>query len=138
MLSKRNKIIILTVLIGLLNFSCDHSDDKELAKSKVLEFRQRSKQNEYDKIYEQACSKFKESVSKETFTEGLSNISSEVSDSENFVLENSKVNVDLISGTQFFLIYKPISEGRVVLEEYVFVKENGNLCLYNYRFDTKQ
>lgn len=131
--------LILTFFsFGSIFISCDFSDKKRNAEQKVLEFRRKIKQQDYAQIYEQAHSKFKKSVNKDDFVSGLSRIGFEIAEPDNFVLESSKVSTDLINGNLTILIYKPKTEGKIVLEEYVFASENDDLLLFNYRIDTKK
>lgn len=134
-MKKRHTLSAFTwILVGLLSISCGTSNDKMISEEKVLEFRQRVRQEQYDQIYEEASSAFKKSADKQQFTEGLKLVRSEISVPENLVLQDWKVNKDLVAGTSVILVYQTKKEGNVFLEEYAFIKENGEFLLYNYRF----
>lgn len=134
------KIKILAVLFFVVAVvSCNPIDEKFTCEEKVVEFRKKVKQKNFDEIYEQASSKFKQSVNKTDFALGLSNIADEIGEPDNFVLESWKVNSDIVNGITFVvLVFKPLQTKQVVLEEYVFIKENQDYLLFNYRYDHLQ
>ncbi len=97
---KKGRVLsaITWLLVGLLSISCGTSNAKITSEEKVLEFRQRVRQEQYDQIYEEASSAFKKLANKQQFTEGLKLVRSEISVPENFILQNWKVNKDLVKG----------------------------------------
>lgn len=137
-MKKKLLLVFSLYLLVSISISCNPINEKNTVEQRVLEFRQRIKNKEFEKTYEQASLRFRQATNKVDFISALSKMSSEIGEPGNFTLESWKVNNDLINGTQVILIYKSKKEDKIALEEYVFVKEREDWLLFNYRFDIKQ
>jgi len=129
-------ITVLFICFISLQISCDNTEEINLCENSVAEFRSRVSDESFHEIYEGANQKFKEAVNEQDFVNGLVRVASEIGKTRDFYeLQSSKLSVDINNGRVFSLVYTPKQSGRVKLEEFHFVKENGKCVLYNYRYD---
>ncbi|MFN0277491.1 MAG: hypothetical protein ACKVRN_02700 [Pyrinomonadaceae bacterium] len=133
--------IYFVLLLGLCLGGCELSKFTKSSEQKVLIFRQQIKQRDYDAVLRSASSAFNRNLSDEkrnVFVEKMESFGSEIGEDKNFQLVNVGMSKDILGETLITLTYKPRINGGVASEEYVFVLENGNCLLFNYKFDERQ
>lgn len=144
MLSKISQYDPLTILVvfllssafAVLLTACNTNlPNLQDGQDKVLEFRQKIREGRYDQVYSTASQAFRSMVEKEGFIKSLGSFSEEIGDSKHFVLRNWKTGLDLKNGKMLVLTYEARDSKSIRSEEYMFVEEEGDLRLFNYRID---
>ncbi|QQS41421.1 MAG: hypothetical protein IPM63_00265 [Acidobacteriota bacterium] len=127
-------VLILAVVILP---ACSYIFSPEGSEEKVLAIRTQIAKKQFGRIYDEASTEFKAKVRKEDFERLLSDLPPEVGDPERFRRTDGSANYDWEDGFHVVLSYAPVGESSLEMEEYIFVKENDEWKLFNYRIVSK-
>lgn len=128
--------LVLILAVGGLS-ACSYIFSPEGSEEKVLAIRSQIAKRQFERIYDEASTRFKETVIKEDFEKLLNDLPAEVGDPQKFRRTDGSATYDLDIGFHVVLRYAPVAESRLQMEEYVFVKENDEWKLFNYRIVSK-
>jgi|GEM_PF-4621898 len=131
------KTLILSCLVVIFASCTLPSSDFAEEQERVIEFRRRVSERRYEMIYDDASVAFKKATDRTEFIRGLEKVASQISRAEEFELTNRSINVNP-SSVLYVLVFRKKDEGIISGDEFVFVKVNSVLRLYNYRYQYRE
>lgn len=131
------KRLVLILFIGyLLTVNCSPRQVNQSAiDEQVSAFRSRVANAKYNEIILEASSAFRASIEHEAFISALKSVADDVGDSSKFSVKSVGLSWDLRTSEQVVIRFEAKGTRRVLLDEFVFVDEDGQYRLYNYRFE---